>query len=177
MKDMETELKNQRYEELVFYLNGRVLAELRTMRKTYMSKVDYHNRANYQTAKLMEEVGEFTQAFYERNSCQGLLKYPDIRGTIESEAADVILSGCLLSLLLGCGILSVPQKGVLLDDPDYFVTTLFDDAANQGVNKIIRNIHELIGSSCDLKSHVRARLQFNKDRLVQEGKVVAGKVL
>ena len=176
MEDKETSFKNKSYESLVYYLNCSVLYELRTARKAYMAKIDYHNRVPYQTAKLLEEVGEFTQAFYERNSCLGFIKYPDIRGTLESEAADVILSGCLLSLLLGCHILSVKQKGVLLDDPDYFVTTLFDEAANARVSRIIRSIHELIGSSCDLKSHVKARLQFNKEQLSREGKIVAGKV-
>ena len=158
------------YEDFVDYLNKEIIPELVPLRKHYFGKIDFKNRTAFQTAKFIEEVGEFAQAFYERNSCGWDIVYPEIRGTLESEAADVILSGCLLAVVWNHSIQVVPKREVLLDDEDYFVSTLFEDAARARISVVIRNIYSLLHKRCDIARHVKVRLAFNKYGIQQEYK-------
>jgi hypothetical protein len=150
------------YYQFTAMLDNNVLPSVNKLRIRYLKHIDCDKRVCYQSGKVVEEVGEFLQAIAEENGCRGSFSYPDIRGTVESEAADVVLSTLVLSLLTGEKPYSVRYSTPVLSDTWVIATRLLECASRQDVRRVISTLFfycELHG--IDLYAHVVARLRFN----------------
>lgn len=158
------------YKEFVDRLNSEILPHVFNMRLAYLKSIPSCNRIWYQGAKFSEEVAEFSVALIENNSCNGSYNYPDIRGTYESEAADVILSGILLCVVSG---ISVNERYTSeVEDVAFATTQLLQWASTAEVSKVFNRVYNILAyRGIDLLEHVKCRLRFNKKLLANDKKV------
>lgn len=150
------------YYQFTTLLASNVLPSVDKIRIKYLKRIECSKRVCYQAGKVLEEVGELLQAIAEENGCKGSFVYPNIRGTVESEAADVVLSTLLLSLLTAEKPFSVRYSTPVLQDTWVIVDRLMECAARQDVRRIISTVFFYCEiHNIDLYAHVVARLRFN----------------
>ena len=159
------------YKEFVERLNTEIYPQVKKLRLLYLKDINNFNRVWYQTAKFTEEVSEFSVALIENKSCGGKYKYPDIRGTYESEAADVILSGILLCVVMG---IQVNERYTSeIEDIAVATSSMLQWASLAEVSKVFNRTYNILHDrNIDLFEHVRGRLCFNKKLLSEEKKVL-----
>lgn len=159
------------YKEFVARLNTEIYPQVKKLRLLYLKDINNFNRVWYQTAKFTEEVSEFSVALIENNSCGGKYTYPDIRGTYESEAADVILSGVLLCIVMGIQVNERYKSEI--EDIAVATSSLLQWASLAEVSKVFNRTYNILHDrNIDLFEHVRCRLCFNKKLLSEEKKVL-----
>lgn len=135
----------------------------------YFKNVAVHERATFQLGKVFEEVGEFVQAVYAHKSCNGTISYPFIRGTIESEAADVVLACALYVYESKLDISVCRYTEPVTDDTYVVISRMLDAAGNGDVRRILSTVFffaECNGFS--LLEHTRARIEFNRNMAMKE---------
>ena len=145
-----------------FQIRTGVVPIIKEHQKFYFRDICKAKQLYHQQGKVIEEIGEMVQAMTAgKFAPKKYSVYSDIRGTFESEAADVVISSVSFLILAGRRIdYTLPTCG--MDDEVVFqvqcVRTIGDDA----FTKLIATVFSFFeATDRDLLQHVLARLQFN----------------
>ena len=132
--------------------------------KQFHTGLSSDDALTYQKGKVAEEIGELIQAMSARNYANGR-SYPDVRGSVESEAADVIIAAyVLVSLKYTEAPLVIPVSVEYLgasERADLLVSALRRDDIDLVISIAASILAHL---RCDPASAVADRVDFNKTR-------------
>ena len=154
------------YQSFLLFLSTRINPLVVKMQDIYLEDVPRSVREQYQLGKLLEEIGEFTQAMYAGKIgpiwAPGVDNYSDIRGTIPSEAADVILSALSLLIIKKFTVTRCRDYQIDVSDEDLVANELQRaiayDEASRAISVVFRYC---TAHNYDVANHVMARATFN----------------
>lgn len=150
-----------KYGEFVAYIHERKTAMLQyaTRRAKCLFDLSSGTQTVYQQGKMIEEIGEFIQAVGTRNWRLGK-PYPEARGTIESEAADVVIATCAYAALTNRATSCRPSY---IHSTEVMLSDLLRAAHEDDPAKVISVIYEFIlKSGADMVKEVDERIRYNE---------------
>ena len=124
-------------------------------------------RAMYQKCKIVEELGELGQALMtNKRKPEKYSDYEDVRGTIESELADVFIAVFGYTLIKEIELLKVKNLPYLIYDAHDIIHRMLILLADQEYSKIISLLYTYaVDNEIDLLYNVRERIAFNNLRM------------
>lgn len=162
------------YEDFLTFLDKNVNPFVRTLQEQYLEDVPHPFREHYQFGKLTEEIGEFVQALYaERRGPSSVTPntdcYESLRGTIPSEAADVVLSALSLLIIKKLSVTRCRDFDIDVDEVELVANELHRAIAYEEASRAISVLyHYCEENKYDIRSHVLARAIFNLERMEKE---------
>jgi hypothetical protein len=154
------------YRDFLSILDCGVMLSVRRNLEKYMQNIPLGNREMYQIAKMTEEVGECLQALYaEKFAPPTWGHYSQVRGTFESEAADVIIAALGVIGLTG----KKPQLLIYKDSAvnvELFSRELISAVEYSSPARAISAVFTFCKEEgIDIMRHVQARVAFNEELL------------
>jgi len=170
-------------EDFMSKLEETVFPGVEKCMSVYWTNVYKRNIDDYQYGKMVEEIGELISALASNKICNlsylkdNLYMYDRVRGTIESEASDVILSSIGI-LINRC---SKIERCKMYDhtapiDKELLMSRLVKAIDNSAPSTAISAVFSYFyGREEELLLHINTRLKFNLDR-IKEGRIERTKV-
>lgn len=155
------------YHNFLFFLGKTVNPLVLKTQEVYLDSVPRASREQYQFGKMLEEIGEFMQALHANrvgpvNVGDDLEKCNAIRGTIPSEAADVVLSAMSLMIIKKFSVTRCKDYNIDVDDIELVTNELHRAVMYEEGSRAISVLYRYCKKmNYDLADHVLARAAFN----------------
>lgn len=155
------------YQSFLYFLGKTINPLVLKTQAYYLKDVPCASREQYQFGKLLEEVGEFMQALHaekEGPNRVGLAfdLIDAVRGTIPSEAADVVLAAMSLLLIKKASVVRCKDFEIDVSDIDLVTNELHRavmyEEGSRAISVIFRYCEQ---EGYDLSDHVLGRASFN----------------
>ena len=154
------------YKEFLGILNCGPMMNVKNHLSQYLKHVPVGNREMYQMAKMIEEIGECLQALHAENFApKSWSDYCKIRGTFESEAADVVIAAIGVIHLAGKNLSLTICRDNAQDDTLFMRELISAVEYGSPARAIGAVYHYCQVLDIDIMRHIQARLEFNSELL------------